>query len=559
MDRGALLLEEPSEILVRRGRVVRKGAAILAALGLGLLTVAGALGWGAPGNRFATPLLFMGILLGPPLLALAALFLRASTRLKPIRFYENGIEGHPLVGDRSLFVSYGEVLAIEEAKVPLEGEVYRLRTALPAVMIGIPRDMPGAATILDHIRPRMGRPEFVVQVAAPASPATERFARFFPVIALAIAAVASVLVVGFTLPGGYGLADIVLLFGLVFAPFGMVAVTYAALRLPSMKKFIGPPPSVKLPAFLVAGLLMYGVANATLVTLETTGPPPVPEIGPRPDASALAPGTYENATLTVSGVVRVDAGEALSLRNVSLALAPLAGVDGGIWIAPGGHLTLENVTVRGAGARVTFEILGSAEILRSDLADLAGDPNKDHTDGGLEIYSSDVLLDGTSVHDTATNGIFVVGASPVIRNSSVVRAGDDGIEIQRSAARIENNTVTRCGWAMIVWVDSAPTIVGSRFANNDHGLHFTASGGRIENNTFDGNGAYAIRLTEGSDPSLAGNVFVTAADDVERATGFETSLLCGPIVAGIGIACLGALFWRHRKNRIQAAAPPPGT
>jgi len=209
--------------------------------------------------------------------------------------------------------------------------------------------------------------------------------------------------------------------------------------------------------------------------------------------------------------------------------------------------------------RYWFEIQGSAVIRNSMIRDLWGDADdasRDHTDGGLEIASSDVTIEGSRIYATGTNGILVINADPRILNTTVANAGDDGIDLQNADPYLYNVTVTDARWAMILMHGSDATIESSRIVDNDHGIFSEDSRPTIRNSTFERNGPYAIRFAGSGRPVLSGNTFVREEDDIEDDT-FPVLQVCTGVVALLGAGCLVFLYSIHRAQKVDDLFIPP--
>jgi len=556
--KGALLLEEDRASIEARRAAYLKGGLVLAAIGAGLLALGLAALLGLMPRFVSFAFTMVGLLFGPLSIGLATLLLVGRDRMTPIRLHENGVEARNLLGT-PLFVSWGEVLTATLRSNPIDGETLFFQGATLSQSFGLPRRLRGLDAVVETVRPRFGKPEYVVRPPPDAaqSASAGRVELGFHAVGIALALGGTVILLLTSFPAELAFWGFVLL----FPPLGMAVLTFITHRLRS-NRAAPQVLRVKIPAAMVAGLLAFFLGSLFVggAFPTTSGPAPVPDLEARPAATGLAPGSYADQSLTVDGTVRVDAGETLTLVNTTLILNITANRQAGVWVGLGARLVLENATVRSAQPiyRYWFEIQGSAVIRNSMIRDLWGDADdasRDHTDGGLEIASSDVTIEGSRIYATGTNGILVINADPRILNTTVANAGDDGIDLQNADPYLYNVTVTDARWAMILMHGSDATIESSRIVDNDHGIFSEDSRPTIRNSTFERNGPYAIRFAGSGRPVLSGNTFVREEDDIEDDT-FPVLQVCTGVVALLGAGCLVFLYSIHRAQKVKAAGPP---
>jgi len=550
-DKGALLIEEDAPSLnIRRTRLLLRAALLLVA-GVGVLAIAG-LGLQGFLPRSLVLAASTGLLLGPFLLVLAALHLHARSRMVLCRVYENGVDAESLLGTVA-FVSWGEVLTTRPQSALLGGETIFFRATRDGSFT-MPRRLPGLDDLIETVRPRFGRPEYVTEI--PPDEAQITRGRRVELGMYGVALAVSLALPAFQLPV-FPVQFQFLALVMSFAVLGVFTITFWAYRLGSIR--IGPQRiRVKIPAVAVSLLLVMFLSavwtGGGLPSIE--GDTTVGILEPRPGSTSLTAGTYSNLTLTAEGTVRVDSGETLWLLNSTLVLNLTATRAFGVWIGPGGRLVLEDTTVRSADPRYRFwfEILGSAAIRNSTIRDLWGDPELEHVDGGLEIHSSDVRIEGSLIMATTLSGILVMNADPWIANTTVQNAGDVGIDLQNSDAYLYNVTVKGCPWAMVFMFGASAVVESSRFMDNGHGLYVSNSNPTVRNSTFERNGEYAILFNGKGGPTLSGNTFLAGGHEILDET-FPLGEVCTSTVLFLGVVCLIVLYRIHRKQRLKAARP----
>jgi len=156
---GALWLEEGPDELARRREAYRLGgrkllyAGLLAPVGGGLITLAR----GAPALVGAGMMLVvMGGLIG----ALGAYLMTASRRFRPLRIYENGLEGTTYGGEIFL-LPYGDVRHVDEPpSLLLNLDHYAFTPENSSFLVAVPKALRGLDGLLPRIRERVGRGDY---------------------------------------------------------------------------------------------------------------------------------------------------------------------------------------------------------------------------------------------------------------------------------------------------------------------------------------------------------------------------------------------------------------
>ncbi len=548
--KGKLLLEESDEDYRKRTRYQMQAGAILMAFSVGMLLVWAYLTLAGIALLLLSTFL---VIMGAMVLILSGVVMATAKSRPRIRIYENGFEMPILVGQRTFFISYGEVKSINERKSALMGEFWVFDTGKPSQMGMVKKDMEGFDEIFGFIKSKIARPEHIVDLKpTEEEAATSRkleyglYAAGLVVGVIMSVALASFVYIGY--PAYYFYFGL----GLVLPPTTMVTVTMFTYQMRKLRKFVPRRLNVKVPALIIVALIIYSILNLTVgVQLGTDVPITVAtNIGPKPSTSALSPGLYENLNITADGHIVVEAGDYLWLRGVNLTMNLSHDKEFGIWVEEGAELIMEDVTIRSATSPFgyTFEIMGTARISGCHISGLWGDPENVNYDGGLEIYSSDVVIEHTSIVDSVTNGLLIVDSAPLLENITVKNAWDDGIEMRKSKARLYNSTIEGCRWAIVMSKYSFPTIRWNSITDNNHGIHVRVSDPVIEENEFTNNRNYAIWLDEFSIPQISDNTFSANDEDIIQEPDTPILEFCGIVTLGITVVCLLILFWVYKEG-----------
>jgi len=477
-----------------------------------------------------------------------------SRRLKPVKIYENGIEATAPFGGRTFFYSFGELLDVTEMNNFIDGRIYIFRTSNPRQSIAIRKKMRGFPEMLDTIRAKLGREEFVVksEVSPEEAVSSRKIEYGLYATATAVAAVISVLFILYAF-SGQPVSLVLSGLGLITPIFVMLAVTYMTFRMTKMQKVVPRRLNIKVPAAIIAVALAFFFVSIGLEIAASA--PAAPQsaiyIEPKPASSSLAPDTYVNDTINVSDWVLIDAGQILQLVNTSLIMNLSTDKEFGIWVADGGTLFISadsKVLSSSSDFTYTFEIMGAAVIDNSLISGVWADPKQENYNGGLEIYSSDVIINATRFPDAKLNGLLIMNSSPTIANSTITDAGNDGIEMHGSKARIVGNRIENCNYAMIIAEGSDALIESNSFIDNLHGVVVQSSSPIIRSNYFQHNSNYAIRYDSASHMVLSDNVFVNNQADTVEESGLYLVSACGVITVALAVGCLLILFWIYKEQ-----------
>jgi parallel beta-helix repeat protein len=527
--KGPLVIEETPASVEHRARQLWLGGVALVAAGAAVAVVGFLVsGWLGGRSLFFT---FLWLVIGPLLAAVGVLAARGSRARYPMRFYENGFEARNPITGRVYFFSWGEIQFAILRQGARGQSVYMIRVAGAGTPISLPADIPGLPALMEAVKPRIANPAFKVKL--PGDPEEGRKARGAELVMYAAATGLGAVMgwmVGAAASLGLSPSQGAVAPFITMAPLVGFGLWYATTRMATRRTLTKRAPDFRIPAAITAAFLALA-----LVATAFAGPPGASgqaeqgiHLGPVPGASALAPGAYEGLTLTVNGSILVSAGERLELRNSTVSLNPHFTPDFGIFVEAGGTLVVNNTSIRPAilGRNYTFEILGSAEISDSIIWGLWGDRANFNFDGGIEVYSSDVVIRGSLLQGGDANTIYVRGAGPLIEGNTIVGARDDCIELHDSTAIVVNNTIRDCGYGIYIHNRGAPIIRGNLIGFNKGGIDVAGGTPMIEDNRFTQNRNYAIYHRTGiSEPVILNNVFTSPLDTVESASGLRQTLL----------------------------------
>lgn len=545
--KGALLLEESEVDFEKRINTYGKAAIVFTIVGIILLVVGVYMFLIPSGGYLIWMWMMLPLLLGIITLYIGIAVMATKHKLKPLKIFENGLETSFAWPARTVFISFGEFLRMNESKSPTEGEIYAFITGQPGIVVSVKKDLRGLQEIIGLIESKIGRAEHVVrlELSSDDKRASRRLEYSMYAFGL-IAGVVIAVIFSWAIP----------LFSLTMELplMTMIMVTSLTFYMSKTDKLAPRKLNVKIPLAIIITMMVILLAGISFgEVLYASTPGDVREhIEPKPSTSDLTPGIYVDESLVLTGSVLVDIGQTLHLRNSTILMDLSSDKEFGIWVAQGGSLILENSTIESSSSMFGyyFEIMGSANISHSTISGLWGDPDNENFDGGLEIYSDDVVIRDSAILNSTTNGLLITNSGPLIVNTTIDSARDDGIEMRHSDARIRNNTISNCGWGMIISVGSTAVIDGNELSNNIYGIYVYKSDPVIENNFFNHTLNFALEYGSYSNPELSGNTFQDNGRDVvgepQSPSGFD--LICNIMLIGVGIACISLVLWVHKEG-----------
>ena len=142
-----------------------------------------------------------------------------------------------------------------------------------------------------------------------------------------------------------------------------------------------------------------------------------------------------------------------------------------------------------------FQIYGSAEITSSTISNLWGDTTIYPMKGGLEIYSSNVKVTGSTITKSKTFGIYIINSYPQISQNTISNNGEDGIHIVNGTPRISLNKILNNGNDGIYTTKGKPIIENNNITGNRrYGIYSYESSAIITGNTITSNGNTGIYI-----------------------------------------------------------------
>jgi hypothetical protein len=163
----------------------------------------------------------------------------------------------------------------------------------------------------------------------------------------------------------------------------------------------------------------------------------------------------------------------------------------GLYLSSGGRLEIENCTLTVKYHNLGFlcKLYGKANIVNTTLEYLWATGRFFTFSGGLEIYSSDVLIDNCKIINSRGNGVTIEDASPIITHSTIRDSGDDGIDMEDSNAVVFNCTIINNYGDGVYIDDGSAKVINCTFNYNfNFGIKVSASRYEIKGNSFLGNG-----------------------------------------------------------------------
>jgi len=550
LDPGALLLEEDQKTLEVKRRRAFKWGAILSAGGLIMMILPLlAYVYTSPGFVLLKLNLALLVIIGAVFLIFGVVLLMFSTRVIPVRIYENGIEfPMGLAGKSTLFVPYGRILSYTESTAPVWGEVIKIQAENNAEYV-IPKTIPGLLDVLEEVKPRFGRPEYDSKDYDEALRGrASRLSSLYYVLSFVVGFIVVALNLWlyseeFTM-GGF--VETLLLYGPPVTLLSLSYFFYSALK--KQKGYM----RFKLKTVL---LLLYVSINLVLFAAGALLWEPEAErvtifIDSPPQEYGYGGGAIENTTLFLTSNIYVAPGEFLRIENSTIVFNMTLNGEYGIYVDEGGRVEVLDSCLMSNNSNFgyRFEIHGEGRLENSVLQHLYGSESRVDGDGGLEIYSSGVEVINCTLLDCKSNGIIVVSSSPLIDGSTVRNCGDDGIEVQRATPVITNSTFENNGWAITVFPESRPVIRDCRIVNNSYGVTIIDTTARIENTHFQNN-KVAVKLYGSAQAEMSGNSFQDNGKDLKEGISMDQCCFTTAFVLLLlGIVSLLAVAVKLKKG-----------
>jgi parallel beta-helix repeat protein len=560
IGQGSLLLEESRESFNAKKKKLNFFSSILIAVGVVMAIIPLFLIQYFTGDLnvyLCFPWIF--VLLGCTFVGLGAVMIRTARKAVPIRIYENGIVfSEAMRKDGGLFIPYGRIKTYTEVKIAIYGEVVQFHLE-GATKYMIQKSMPGFLAVFEDIKDRIGKPEYDSEDFELISKKTGK--------KISIMMYGAILVLGFGFAlmyafiSGYSniqsLISQTLMFG---SAFSLIVLPYMVYSMEFKKEtvFKGRANPKMIAVMMVALLILFSIGWVTqvseprLITIYKDSPP---------ETYAYSLGEISSTTQTLSDNIYVPSGSSLKIVNSTLTFATTFNKQYSIFVEEGGHLEIVNSSIRTDNILFgyAFEIHGSAKLVDSSFSRLYGSLDVNNGDGGLEIFSDDVLISNCSISHNKVNGLLIADSSPTIENCIISNNEDDGIEMQNADPVIRNCTISENGWAVIVNAKSNPHFEGNLFDSNTHGIDVYGSEAVIINNEFRNNENYAINVYDNSDATIENNIFEGNEEDVTSEMPFNMLYsMCSAIVVVIGLVAtivVISLLKSRRKKDVDEKKP----
>jgi parallel beta-helix repeat protein len=545
---GALIVEEPADIVkMKRSKMLKFGAGFLA-IGIFILLITLFL-YLTNIDLCGSLFLIAGLLV--IIFIIAGVFIiKISQKIKPVKIHENGIFfPEAMKPDGYNFVPYGRIKTYTEETLPIWGDGIQFHLEGTAKGF-VSKSIPGFLEAFEEIKSKIGNPKYDFKDFEPLP--KEMFgmlAGILYAIAFGVGfggALFFMLILDVT--STQGMIAKTLQYG---APITLITLAYVLYFLEFKRKGLSKSGHVKFARFTTLVVITF-----IMFIIGTTFNVPVMQKveliqDSHPGTFVLSNGIVENELLTLSDNIYVSSNDTLTIMNTTIVFSLDHNKDHLIYVANGGSLEIINSTVTSSPISYgyAFEIHGEALLLNSIFSYIYGSNDFENGDGGLEIYSDDVLVKNCTISNNPTNGILIANSSPIIENCTIEYCDDDGIEIQDSRAVIRNNLFRNNQWAITVNPGSDCLIEGNTFSDNVYGITVDASNPVICNNVFENTENYAISVYDNSDPELENNTFENNGEDVKEDIKLWTYFdICGIITLVVGLVITAVVMVKVKKK-----------
>ena len=155
--------------------------------------------------------------------------------------------------------------------------------------------------------------------------------------------------------------------------------------------------------------------------------------------------SYENHVIEISGDLTISGGISYSLTDGTLTVHAIHVEDGGIfnsvrsiiiltsgiWVSEGAVFSIDDGTIQPEDpyCPINVSLGGESTIKRTTFLHLQGDPDDELTpwEGGIEIFSDDVLIEESTISHCESSGICVYNCAPTINDNRIQYCGYAGI------------------------------------------------------------------------------------------------------------------------------------
>ena len=174
--------------------------------------------------------------------------------------------------------------------------------------------------------------------------------------------------------------------------------------------------------------------------------------------------TVASGTVTVTGNVVVLNGGSLTLSNVVLRMSSSTPGEFGIYVRPGGSLTVSGGTISALSTQngYRFEIYGPTTIDRASVRDMWGSTTQDRF--GIQIYNGNTTISNSVISYGYKGNILVMSGSPHIYNNTIELARY--VESSNASSWSCNYQIFFRAYGILAENNSAPVIEGNLVRTN---------------------------------------------------------------------------------------------
>jgi parallel beta-helix repeat protein len=242
--------------------------------------------------------------------------------------------------------------------------------------------------------------------------------------------------------------------------------------------------------------------------------PDMPDI---PENSTLTAGAYMDEVLFSNGTIVVREGERVRIVNSTVWVDPGPGLTQAIVVEPGGRLELINTSIRPRfdGISLIVDILGSALIDGLNLTYEQEDPLEAEGVRSLRVFSDDVVIRNSVFRGELGTAIALVNSSAIIEGCSFLDVTSWAVRAYNGTPVVRNSTFNGVERSAIVLFSSNATVAHCSFIDSLRGFWIWNASPTIENCTFRDN-FQGILHSEHSELTLRDNTYSDNLEDVDE-------------------------------------------
>ncbi|UCG70774.1 MAG: hypothetical protein JSV09_07195 [Thermoplasmata archaeon] len=208
---------------------------------------------------------------------------------------------------------------------------------------------------------------------------------------------------------------------------------------------------------------------------------------------------YSDIPYVVDGDLNIKSGANSTLDNCKLKIKSSYDGEHKIEVMSGGYLNLSDssVTPYNITFPYNFDVYGSMKISGSHIGFLSG--NLSTGVGGVKIYSDNVSILDSLIHDSKSSGLYIFNVDPLVENSNIISNAGNGIYLDGSDATLKNIQLFGNYNYGILFNNSNSKLDKAYVHSFKSSLYLRgASNTTITNSTFAGNNNSTVNLTEDS-------------------------------------------------------------